>query len=527
MFAKPKSFSTPLLLVLILATYNFLQAFWICDDGFISFRFSRNLALGHGLRFNLLSNPPIEGYTNLLWVLAGAPFEFFNIPGYQVLPYISILTGLLLIWRVYLVMQYALGYSARAALLPAFLLSCFPPFIIWATSGLETMPFALFIWLVFEQLLLRTDATLLYTCLAGAALALTRAEGALWALTFATLAVIFRPEQRALALKFIGFILLLLIVHGGWRYSYYQEFLPNTAAAKVSFSLERLQRGMNYCIVYCLTFLVPLLAIAAIFARRTLAVFLIWLVFGGFFAYSALSGGDYMSMGRFLVPAAAFQSILLSVLFLKITQGARTETQLIATLCCIIAYLPMLQINLVPKSIRSAFHFRLNSSAFIDEYEHWQFMQANSRRWRLKGELLAKISQPGDSLIDGAIGNVGYFSNLEIYDRLGLVTKLGSAFAKKKMSSPGHDVKAPLAYFLKDNPTFLYANILRKKELATITSMQQYYPYAPEITEVDLPQAKQQHYFVYLKKAANEVEYAEKWRIYWERRPPGGPDSLR
>jgi hypothetical protein len=48
---------------------------FVCDDAYISFRYSRHVAEGHGLVYNLSESPPVEGYSNLLWVLWIAPFE--------------------------------------------------------------------------------------------------------------------------------------------------------------------------------------------------------------------------------------------------------------------------------------------------------------------------------------------------------------------------------------------------------------------------------------------------------------------
>jgi hypothetical protein len=44
---------------------------WIGDDAFISFRYARNLAEGHGLVFNV--GERVEGYTNFLWTVLFAP----------------------------------------------------------------------------------------------------------------------------------------------------------------------------------------------------------------------------------------------------------------------------------------------------------------------------------------------------------------------------------------------------------------------------------------------------------------------
>ena len=57
-----------------------VHRFWfLADDAFISFRFARNLALGHGLRYNLGAHVPVEGYSNFLWVIICSVFEFFHL----------------------------------------------------------------------------------------------------------------------------------------------------------------------------------------------------------------------------------------------------------------------------------------------------------------------------------------------------------------------------------------------------------------------------------------------------------------
>ena len=71
------SLHTRVLYLLILPVY--LLHTWrfnfLCDDAFISFRYARNLADGLGLRFNPGESPPVEGFSNFLWVLALSVFE--------------------------------------------------------------------------------------------------------------------------------------------------------------------------------------------------------------------------------------------------------------------------------------------------------------------------------------------------------------------------------------------------------------------------------------------------------------------
>ena len=43
----------------------------VAEDSFITFRFARHLASGHGLVWNIGAEP-VEGYTNFLWVILSA-----------------------------------------------------------------------------------------------------------------------------------------------------------------------------------------------------------------------------------------------------------------------------------------------------------------------------------------------------------------------------------------------------------------------------------------------------------------------
>src|SRR5215468_3827839 len=73
-----------LLALALLGTLGLLlwhaAVYWfLTDDGYISFRYARNLAHGHGLVFNP-GHERVEGYTNLLWVLILAAGNLLGAP---------------------------------------------------------------------------------------------------------------------------------------------------------------------------------------------------------------------------------------------------------------------------------------------------------------------------------------------------------------------------------------------------------------------------------------------------------------
>ena len=64
-------------------------AWFLCDDAFISFRYTRNLLEGHGLVFN--PGEYVEGYTNFLWILElAAIWGVFGLRPEYAAPWLSV-----------------------------------------------------------------------------------------------------------------------------------------------------------------------------------------------------------------------------------------------------------------------------------------------------------------------------------------------------------------------------------------------------------------------------------------------------
>ena len=68
------------------------------------------------------------------------------------------------------------------------------------------------------------------------------------------------------------------------------------------------------------------------------------------------------------------------------------------------------------------------------------------------------MANEGDSLVQGGIGAIGYYSDLHIYDQAGLVDREVARRAPTPgRYSAGHDKVVPIAYFDRYKPTFAYA----------------------------------------------------------------------
>ncbi len=430
-------------------------AFWfICDDALISFRYARNWQAGLGPVFNPGESPPVEGYSNFLWMALLSLLMRFGVSPLTAAPAISTICGTILVFCAYFVMRrFAPPFSATFG---ALLLATNPSMVIWATGGLETMPFALLLFLTCERLWCgRSRGAAVAAGLCAAGVTLIRVEGIAWVL-FA-LAVYFVSHERetrnwrartliALAPALAAFAAFLV-----WRHWIYGEWIANTAVAKGGLDLLRLKKGLYYIGTMWLTQLPLFLALPATivalrrFDWRRIVPFvaLVWAVP----IYSVVVGGDFMAFGRFLVPMMAPAAILMAVLsHVAWNQAANTAQRAalggVGIACLGLNIAPLWDLHVVPENLRAALHFRLNSSEFRSEIDQWRFQKKNAAEFATMGRVLSRVTDPGDSIVEAAIGAVGYYSDRFIYDQVGLVTPIvarRSIAPDERPRSPGHD----------------------------------------------------------------------------------------
>ena len=126
-----------------LAAIHAWQQRWLCDDAFISFRYSRQLEEGYGLVFN--RGERVEGYTNFLWVLEMALGMKLGIEPELASVVLgglaSVSLGALVAW---LMCTSPLARTWWPAVFALLLLALNRSVAVWATSGLETWQFTLF-----------------------------------------------------------------------------------------------------------------------------------------------------------------------------------------------------------------------------------------------------------------------------------------------------------------------------------------------------------------------------------------------
>jgi hypothetical protein len=176
-----------------------------------------------------------------------------------------------------------------------------------------------------------------------------------------------------------------------------------------------------------------------------------------------------MAMGRLLVPGLPFTAILFGWILNDLFYGSNARKfalVALAVLFLLTGLLPAANIHVIPETVRNRFGLRGNRLPHKLEYSQWLFQKGKAEDWEIIGRTLKGCTNPSDTLVRGAIGAIGYYSGLYIYDRFGLVNReVASRNIHPHLASPGHDKWVELTYFMDKDPTIGYVALMRVSEL--------------------------------------------------------------
>ncbi len=400
--------------VAVLALYAWAFLPFISDDALISLRYAERLLDGDGLTWT--DGERVEGYSNLLWVLAVAALS--PLAGGDLIAAARIL-GVVATAAVIGALFFAFWpRRPRELVAPAaaaLVLAVCAPVAVWAIGGLEQPLVAgLLAWSLALALPLAdagAPASRRRVLGAGVPLALlclARPDGALFPFAIGVALLIVRPLGRSsLRLVLVLAILPAAAVAGqlAFRLAYYGEWVPNTAHAKVSLSELRLLGGLDYVIAGAGA--IPALAVGVGLAvvllflparwPRAAVLLLPGLVWVG---YVAVIGGDVFPAYRHLVPLVVVAVFLvaeaaawLSSLPLRVPAGAAA-------------------LLLVPVTLYAGHH-------------HPEVERARTEQWEWHGKIVGDMLRRGFAAeapliaVDSG-GCIPYFSKLPALDLLGL-----------------------------------------------------------------------------------------------------------
>ncbi|MEI8233737.1 MAG: hypothetical protein WCH57_03520 [Verrucomicrobiota bacterium] len=349
---SPRAARNLFLLVLAAATGGYLFYIWhnsflvggkrffsLFDDAMISMRYARNLADGHGLRWNA-GDPPVEGYTNLLWTLYMACIHLLPIAISKTSLAVMLTGAGVLIGNLFVVKGIAEELAPEDRLMQVaavFLTACYYPLIYWTLRGMEVGVLSLFtllgVLLVFRLERKWSGGALGLLAAVLAAALLTRPDAVVPA-ALITLFLLIAGWRQGVRGGLLVVPLVLVAVCAGlvaFRMAYYGEPVPNTYYLKVGgVSLwERVSRGVTVLVEEILYHFWPVLLVAAAGLVRHPRQFLCsrWGLLLGLIAaqaaYSVYVGGDAWEWMNF---ANRYLAIVAPLLFLL---AARAVTILV------------------------------------------------------------------------------------------------------------------------------------------------------------------------------------------------------
>ncbi|HSM13585.1 MAG TPA: hypothetical protein VLA66_05910, partial [Thermoanaerobaculia bacterium] len=235
-----------------------LAAAWpfTTDDAWITLRYARNLAAGEGVTWNA-GDPPVEGYSNFLYVVIGAAALRLGLGLPELLKILG--TGFL---AVALAAQFVLCRRRAGdpiGVVPSVVFLSYWSVPLWTVSGLETPAYVAFSMLAFVALdrwraeavesgapSRRADLRALGAGLWILLAALTRPEGPLVGIALAAGLLLGRRSRAAgdgepapgAGARWRGFALMLVTsalpygFYAAWKLVHFGSLLPNSVRCK-------------------------------------------------------------------------------------------------------------------------------------------------------------------------------------------------------------------------------------------------------------------------------------------------------
>ena len=386
---------------------------FMADDALISLRYARRLLDGHGLTWT--DGQPVEGYSNLLWVLACALVGRLGgdlVTGARGLGLVaSIATLAVMTWstraRPWLACLAALAVLALAG-----------PVAVWTIGGLEQplLGLCLALGLVSAFSLLpdsdegaRKPRPIVAGIFFGLA-ALCRPDGLLFG---AAVAIAFLLAERPdvvrirLAIRLAAPMAGIVLAQLFFRLAYYGDFVPNTGRAKLAISPAHILRGWYHVwdglVAHRSIFLLAAAGLVVAWRdgkrQRVLlmaAPLLAWL------GYLTLVGGDIFPAWRHFVPVLILSAFLIAEgATSALRRGGNGRWVLVIVLV-------------------NAFLLGM-----YDRGRDYRLALARTERWEWNGEVVGRFlarafGKQAPLLAVDAAGCLPYFSGLPSLDMLGL-----------------------------------------------------------------------------------------------------------
>jgi hypothetical protein len=457
------------------------------DDAYISLRYAENFVAGKGLVWN--EGEYVEGYTNFLWVMLVSLFMWLT-PAEA--PLIAVLGSMLafaanlwVVWRISLKIAPPFHQHAFAFPLAVALLAVQSTFTTYGTTGLETAFASLmvnlgvlalihedspkatfwagFCWIL--ATLTRPDHALFYAV--GSAVVFGIWVRPAWRARTRGLRAIWREGLLPMVTYAAPF--LIWVIYSAWKLRYYGDLLPNTYYAKSAYDTYYSQ-GLIYAATFHLASHLWIVILALILlwpwrpasntpGRRFMAIVIPSIIAYEF--YVARVGGDFM-YGRFyvtLIPLLLLcgEQVVHEFSLTRAQRKPGSEPELRRRSPLQAGALVMIALMASTAMSVNLFDARKGRWNLTDEASYypiveWSPIVIDHPNYRV-GLILGRINEglQGKAVNDpilatGAIGLLGYYSQMTVIDRLGLTDSTVARQEIEERGRPGHEKWATPEY---------------------------------------------------------------------------------
>lgn len=520
-----------------------LHVYWlncIAEDAYITYRYARHLAEGHGFVWNV-GEPPVEGFTSFLWVVLCAAAYQIGLDPPRFTQWIGLLAGATTLLYTYRFARRVLEVGAPSALFATTLCAAAGPLATWAGSGMETAFFGMGVLVaLFHASRYAVSGATRDVAIAALSLfvaTLTRPEGfGVFAIVVAAAAVFALTVRRGTGIRglllLLGIYLPLFVVYFAWRYQEFGYPLPNTFYAKTGGGFYQFRRGTVYSLYFAFHFFAPCLVWVIVplmtWARRgtfhvdgwisdlqtslraqhgALLCAAVGLAYTG---YIIAVGGDYMAMYRFFVPLVPLMYALTGRV---VQQNVMLLFQRIAGRRYWLASMAALSLGGV--AIHST---PVEARLFaVTPGMHGNYRGVEVERWHVRRFFVIAAffdrekASDQDSLLTYDIGVTGYVLRMPIFDVLGIVDPAIAHQSNDRdrigLGLAGHE-KQDLAYSFRKMPTFfMYTVQLRPApadwpRLAEPLNQEVRRRYAKKSVWLEDRENRERGYFTYLQRVS-------------------------
>ncbi|HEY4180649.1 MAG TPA: hypothetical protein VGM90_27580 [Kofleriaceae bacterium] len=464
-----------LLAISMVALVIHTRAYWfVTDDAYISFVYSRNLAEHGQLAFNV-GLPPVEGYTNFLWTVILAGGIKIGIQPEQLSLWLALACALATQWLTVRIMDKAIGAPTACSAIPALLLACSSGFACWTSGGLETQLFVLLVVIGLDGVVSAVESpfAIVRAAVALGLSAMTRPEGLLIAGVFGIAhlyTLITRRNERAQWIAAFVAVAAFLAAWAPWfvwRFRYYGYLWPNTYYVKASgrwaspkMGQEMMRNGMYYLWVWLKQTKVvlagPIILIGLVIGRprsaRTVLAIALILLAGAYVPYTITVGGDFMGLHRFVMPLFVVAALAIGLgLEWVLTVIPIPSVARVIVYVAIVGGFAFTQVGLTRRSM---------------EWGNWlpdhgidtpSFLHVYTEDRAAIGKAMAPCFTDTDFSIVGGAGAQPYYGRMRAIDVFGLVSERIGHEEPRVRARAGHTKFATDSLLAEYDPTFVFS----------------------------------------------------------------------